>query len=430
MKRKLINALLFALCVTLVLITASPLMAYEPVKGKQLALKGVNANDAEAAMNDESSKTTSSQTSEQKTGEPPQNIQTQTQETKVSEQPQNTQADVKEEKVNESPKSIEEELKELRQEIKKIRGENEARKKLEIPEEQKSESVEDILSAVGRQYSLLRKGTVALSYTFSYSYFSGDVIDESAVVLRRVNHNFNNTIAAEYALFNNLTLSSSFPFVYKYNKVGTDESLSVTDLGDISLGLAWQPFKAGGRIPSTILSFGVSLPTGSSPYEINYNDELSTGSGHYAFQTGISLSKVIDPLVAFGSLNYTYALPETGLSQIIYEDPTDPSNRIYLTEVEPGQSFGLAFGFGYALSYQASMNLAGQLGYSLGSKYKNAGSGGASTESSTGSTLSASLNIGTGWRITAARSVYASMGIGLTNNDPDVSISLKFPFEF
>jgi hypothetical protein len=380
MKRKLISALLFVSCVTLVLIAASPLMAYELVKGKQLALKGVNASDADAAMNDESSKTKQTQTTEQKTGEPPQNTQTQAQETKVSEQPQNAQAEVKEEKVNETPKSIEEELKELRQEIKKIRGENEARKKLEIPEEQKSESVEDILSAVGRQYSLLRKGTVGLSYTFSYSYYSGDVIDESTVVLRRVNHNFTNTIAAEYALFNNLTLSSNFPFVYKYNKVGTDESLSATDLGDISLGLAWQPFKAGGRIPATIITFGVSLPTGSSPYEINYNDELSTGSGHYALQTGISLSKVIDPLVAFGSLNYTYGFPESGLSHIISEDPNDPSSRIYLTEVEPGQSFGLAFGFGYALSYQASMNLAGQLGYSLGSKYTNAGSGGASTE--------------------------------------------------
>lgn len=430
MKRELISGLWFAFCLTFILAATSPLLAYEPVKGKQLALREVSANDADAAMDDQSSKSSQPQSTELKTGESSQNIPTEAKETKVNEQPQNAQADVKEEKVSESPKTIEEELKELRQEIKKIRGENEARKKLEIPEEQKSESVEDILSAVGRQYSLLRKGTVGLSYTFSYSYFSGDVIDESTVVLRRVNHNFTNSISAEYALFNNLTLSSGFPFVYKYNKVGTTDSLSATDLGDINLGLAWQPFKAGGRIPSTILSFGVSLPTGSSPYEINYNDELSTGSGHYALQAGVSLSKVIDPLVAFGSLNYGYGIPESGLSQIIYEDPTDPSNRIYLTEVKPGQSFGLAFGFGYALSYQASLNLTGQLGYSLGSKYTNTGSGGASTESSTGSSLSSSLNIGTGWRITNARSIYASMGIGLTNNDPDVSISLKFPFEF
>jgi len=413
MKRKFISGLLFAFVFTFILIAASPLMAYEPVKGKQLALRGVSADDAESAINDESSK----------------NSQSQVQEQKVNESPKNTQPEVKETKVDESPKSIEEELKELRQEIKKIRGENEARKKLEIPEEQKSQSVEDILSAAGRQYSLLRKGTIGLSYTFGYSYFSGDVIDESTVVLRRVNHNFSNTISAEYALFNNLTLSSNFPFIYKYNKVGTTESLEATDFGDISLGVAWQPFKAGGRIPSTVLSFGVSLPTGSSPYEINYNDELSTGAGYYGVSAGVSLSKVIDPLVAFGTLNYSYGFPES-VSQIIYEDPTDPSSRIYLTKVKPGSSIGLAFGFGYALSYEASLNLSGQLGYSLGGKYTNSGSGSASTESSTGSSLSAGFNIGTGWRITAARSVYASMGIGLTNNDSDVSISLKFPFEF
>lgn len=430
MKRKFINGLLFAVVFTFTLIATSPLMAYQTVKGKQLALKGVNAGDAESAINNESSPNPQPEAKETKVNEQPQNTQPDVNDAKAVELPQNIQSEVKDTKINESSKSIEEELKELKEEIKKIRGENEARKKLEIPEEEKSQSVEDILSAAGRQYSLLRKGTVGLSYSFGYSYYSGDVIDESTVVLRRVNHNFTNTISAEYALFNNLTLSSNFPFVYKYNKVGTDESLDVTDLGDLSLGLAWQPFKAGGRIPSTIFSLGVNFPTGSSPYEINYNDELSTGSGHYALQAGVSLSKVIDPLVAFGSLSYTYGFRESGLSQIIYEDPNDTSNRIYLTEVKPGSSIGLAFGFGYALSYQASMNLSGQLGYSLGSKYTNTGSGGASTESSTGSSLSSSLSIGTGWRITAARSVYASMGIGLTNNDPDVSISLKFPFEF
>jgi len=428
MRTKNVIRVLLVMIVTFVFFATLPFSGYASLQGTQLALNGVSAGDAESATDDktksnqtkaetsnagESSKDTPSNVKEQKPGAPSNVVQ----ETNDLEQ-------------NSAPKSIEDEIKELKKEIKKLRGENEARKKLEAPAEEKSQSVEDILSAAGRQYSLLRKGTVGLSYTFGYSYFSGDAIDETTVVLRRVNHNLNNTIAVEYALLNNLTLSSNIPFIYKYNKVGTTESLSATDLGDINLGIAWQPFKAGGSIPATIVSFGVSLPTGSSPYEVNLENELSTGSGYYGVSVGVSLSKVVDPLVAFGNLSYSYGILETGLSQIIYEDPTNPASKIYLTEIKPGGSLGFAFGFGYALSYQASMNLSAQFGYSFGSEYTNESTTGGSSTSKTGSSLSSSFNVGTGWRITAARSIYASLGIGLTSNDSDVSLSLKFPFEF
>ncbi len=73
--------------------------------------------------------------------------------------------------------------------------------------EEKSQIIDDILSAAGRQYSLLKKGTVGLSYTFNYAYYSGDANDELTMVLRRVNHNLTNTLALEYAFFNNLTVS-------------------------------------------------------------------------------------------------------------------------------------------------------------------------------------------------------------------------------
>ena len=109
----------------------------------------------------------------------------------------------------------------------------------------------------------------------------------------------------------------------------------------------------------------------------------------------------------------------TGISQ--YWDKSS-----YLTRVEPGSSIGLTFGFGYALSYEASMNIGAQFSYSFGSRY----SINDTTTIESGSSLSSAFNIGTGWRITPARSIYVSLGIGLTNNDPDVSLSIKLPYEF
>lgn len=364
-------------------------MALDIAAGTQLALKGINADDADAATDDVVSKASKP-------------------------------AEIKEQKKDIPSQSIEQEVRELREEIQKIRNENEARKKLEIPEEEKGKTIDDILSAVGRQYSLLKKGTIGLSYTFNYSYYSGDAINEATTVERRYNHNFTNTITTEYALFNNLTISANFPFVYKYNRVGTASSQDATDFGDISVGISTEPILWKNKSwPTTILSLGASFPTGSSPYKIDLNHSLATGSGYYGANCGISLSKVIDPLVAFGNLSYSYGFPIESLHQYW-------SKSSWLTRMEPGSSIGAAFGFGYALSYEASLNMGIQLSYAFNNKYTINDS--ATYEN--GTSLSSALNIGTGWRISPARSIYVSVGIGLTVNDPDVSLSIKLPFEF
>jgi hypothetical protein len=381
-------------------------MAQIPIKGTQLALNKINAEDADAALDDVS----------------PENIQKKVKEPKQEVLPQSLQPEVKKPRQDDSPQSLQQEVQELKREVQRMRDESEARKRLEVPEEEKSKSVEDILSAVSRQYTLLKKGTVGLGYTFGYSYYSGDVINESAVpfaIERRSSHNIANIIDTEYAILNNLTISANVPFAYKYNKVGTSSSQDATDFGDISLGLQWQPIKAGGKLPTTILSAGVTFPTGTSPYKIDPDQSLPTGNGYYSFSGGVSLSKTLDPLVAFGNLIYSYGLPVSGLSQV-----WGTSNN--LIKVEPGTSIGFALGFGYALSYQASLNLSTQFSYAFGSKYVFSNAG----VIESGSSVSSTFNVGTGWRVTPARSIYLTLSIGLTVNDPDFSLAVRVPFDF
>jgi len=431
-------------------------MAQEPTGGIQLALRSISADDAQPAADDEVTKipqtkpkepesqkpasektvkdvpktqqpeakkaakeVTKSQPSESKTtvNEPPKSKETDLKKTgKETVKSQQPEPEIQVEDTY--PESLDQQVQYLRKEIKKIRDENEARKKLEIPEEEKGQTIDDILSAAGRQYTLLKQGTVGLSYSLGYSYFSSDAISESTTIERRSNHNLTNTITAEYALFNNLTLSAGVPFVYKYNRVGTSEAQDVTELGDVSLSLTVQPLKAGGSMPPLIFSLGLSLPTGESPYEINQSETLSTGSGYYSVSGGFSLSKVIDPLVAFGNINYTYGFKEN------VDQYWSKTQR--LTAVEAGSSLGLSMGFGYALSYQASLNMSTQLSYSFGSKYTINDN----QTYKSGSSLSATFNVGTGWRVTQARSIYISLGIGLTNNDADFSLGFRVPFEF
>jgi len=416
MKNRFFIGLLPFFCFTLILFISIPSMANEPLKGIQLALSGT-AFEAEPALDAETTKVKKTESKESGQESP---FEKQTESKNLNqESSKNEQKESISSSQDSKQRSVEQEINELRQEIQKIRSKNEARKKLEVPEEEKGKEVEDILSAAGRQYTLAKKGTLGLSYGFSYSYFSSDAISDAATVERRSNHNMTNTISVDYALLNNLTISTNIPFVYKYDRVGTASAKEATDLGDMSVGFTVQPIKAGGMIPPIIFSCSVSLPTGSSPYEVDQNNTLATGSGLYGISGGLSVSKVLDPVVAYGNLGYSYTFPKSGLDQ--YWSKTET-----LTEIEPGSSVSLSFGFGYALSYQVNINMGGQMTYSFGSKY-------VVNDQETyegGSSLSAAFSVGTGWRVTPARSVYVSMGIGLTNNDADFSLNLRVPFDF
>lgn len=318
-----------------------------------------------------------------------------------------------------SETTLEEQLKELKLQVDKLRKEGEARKRLEVSQDESSKKAGDILSAAGREYTLLKKGSMSLEYSFNYSYFSGDVIKDAAIVEKRSNHNITNQLFIERGVFDNLSVNLSIPFAYKYNKVGTGAAQEATDFGDVSIGTQMQPLKAGGDMPAMILSAGLTLPSGSSPYKIDPDTTLPTGSGFYSVNCGLSLSKTMDPLIAFGNLSYNYSFPASGLNQH-WKDGRN------LIGVDPGSSIGLAMGFGYALSYKASLNLSAQANYSNGNKYKFS----STAPSESGSSMSSSFNIGTGWRVTPSRTISLKLGIGLTDSDPDFSFSIRVPFEF
>jgi len=316
-------------------------------------------------------------------------------------------------------KQLEERVKTIEKELKRMREQAEVRKKLEITTKEKAQKEKEVLSAAGRQYTLLSKGTLGAEYNFSYAYYSYDVLREAARIEHHSNHNLTNALYLEYALFNNLTFNSNIPFAYKYDRSGTSQSKDVNDLGDVSVGVQWQPVKSGGKFPSAIFQGTFTLPSGRSPYDINPEQELSTGSGYYSAGAGVTLSQTIDPVVAFGSLNYSHNFNIHSLDQHY------SSGRV-LTGVDPGDDVSLNLGIGYALSYKVSLNLSYQYSYYFSTSYRweNAGT------TSAAAYASSIFSIGTGWRISPERSIYLKLGIGLTNDDPDFLFSVRIPFQF
>lgn len=324
-------------------------------------------------------------------------------------------------------KELHDQVDHLQQEVKDLRDQTEIRKKLELTETEKAEKEKEILSAAGREYTLLKRNTIGVEYNLNYTYYSTDTIrdfeeDTSIVVEQRDNHTFKNSLLMEYALLNNITLNVNAPFVYKYDRTGRSDEMDVTDIGDVSAGFQYQPLRSKGGRPAFILFGSYTIPWGRSPYEINPETELSTGQGYPSARGGLSLSKTIDPIMAYGSVGYSYNFMADNLHQI--RRVGDEIKE--LTQVEPGDSVDLSLGFGLALSYNVSLNTSFQYSYHFSSKYTWDDGTSSKTADSTGATVS----IGTGWRISPKSIVNLKVGMGLTQNDPDFTFSLRVPFEF
>lgn len=326
-------------------------------------------------------------------------------------------------------------LESMEAEMKKMKEDNEIRDSLKMSEEEKNKEGEDILDSAGKDYTLMRPGRLGIEYGFSYKVNTYDAMAAAGIIEHANTHEMTHSANIEFPLLPFLTVGMDVPFIYSFDnmdKVGVndDGKKSVSDLGDVAFSMQLQPFKSSDDFSAPIISASITTPTGRSPYKINPARELSTGSGTYAGNVGINLSKAMDPLVAFGGCNYTYTIPSTGLNFKPNSTDGDQSKHIY--KVEPGDSFGVNMGLGYSLSYKVSLSLSMQYSYKLDSNYHwKTGYGDSVTETiqTAESSPFATVLIGTSWRLTQKRSMQLTFGMGLLNNDPDLVFRLRMPFE-
>ena len=286
-------------------------------------------------------------------------------------------------------------------------------------------NLDQVFKASEKSYSLVKKGKYSMSYDLGYSFYRGSRLDialasdSSSITRLRIEedaqHAFTNSIDVSYGLLDNLTLNTSLPLVYKLDTLG---GKNVMGLGDVSLGLRWQPIPLKRGLPSTTLFTSLSTATGDSPYEINSAKDLSTGKGYYGLSMGMSMSKVTDPLVLFGSTSFTIANKISGLDQA-------RGGRI-LTSVSPGSTLSFSMGFAYSLNYDVSMSASYQHGISADSSYTFFD--GTVVEPAT--QVSSSLNYTLSLRTNPKRIINISMGYGLTEDSPDVTLGFSMPLEF
>ena len=329
-----------------------------------------------------------------------------------------TPATAKKQQTTDKPKDINQKLEDLQNQVDNLREQGRTREKLTITKEEQAEQEKAVLTAAGRDYTMMQKGKVELDYSLRYEYVSSSSIISATQVEAHANHTIRNMIDVQYGLRNNITTDINISYVYVYDKTGSATAKDNSDMGDITLELDYQPFKSGGDWPATTITMGAILPTGRSPYEINRDTDLPTGNGFYGFSLGMNMSKSIDPAIVFGAISGTYRFTRTSLSQNI--------SGAILDEVKPGMSYNAAIGLAYAISYALSMNIQFQYGYNMSTDYSFTNA----ADSTTPAYSTGSLIIGMGWRVSPKTTLSFSLGIGLTKDDPDFFLLFRVPFTF
>jgi hypothetical protein len=285
--------------------------------------------------------------------------------------------------------------------------------------------LKETLTAVDKQYSLIRRGKTQFTYDLNYSYIGQEKIvtdfTTSGLTLfdiENVNsHIITNTFSADYGVRDNLTANLTLPVITKHAETRGHSGVS-NSIGDIVLGARFQPFEARRDAPGFTLTSNLRLPSGRSPFKTIAGSGEATGSGVTALSLGLNVNRIVDPVALFGSLNVTASAPAKDLNQI--------NGTRVLTRVQPGMSVGFGLGFAYALSYGITTTVSFQEAVSAGAKLRFEDGLNVKTSTQT----SGMLNMGLGYRVSPKTTLNFSVGIGLTNDSPNLSMGLNLPLAF
>lgn len=204
-------------------------------------------------------------------------------------------------------------------------------------------------------------------------------------------------------------------------------------LGDVSVGASYRLLRETVRRPDIVVNARVKAPTGRDPFGIELIEvpgtegnlevpaALSTGSGTWAASVGVSALKTLDPMIVFGNLTYFHNFPKS------FDDIDElPDNQP--GEVDIGNAIQFGAGLAFALNEKSSISTSYTLRFGDETRLRFEG-GDFSDVIGSGSTVGL-LNFGATFALSDTTSLLTSVGIGMTTDAPDFTISARVPFRF
>lgn len=201
----------------------------------------------------------------------------------------------------------------------------------------------------------------------------------------------------------------------------TTAKLSNSNIGDVEISARYQLNDGSGGLPIFIGNLRVKTPTGEGPFDISRDTngietELSTGSGFWAVEPGVTWIFPSDPAVFYGNLSYLWN---------IEEDVDENIGGTQFDNVDPGDVLGLSFGMGFALNERTSFSIGYQHHFIFSTVQETSAGRLKSEEFDVGT-----LNFGYSYALTEDTSLNLSFQTGVTEDAPDIRMVLRVPMSF
>lgn len=253
------------------------------------------------------------------------------------------------------------------------------------------------------------------------------------------------TLTGRYGLTNRLEVEAKVPYVYVNGDTVSREIFtgSAMDnvfnahgegLGDVEVTARYQLNDGGVDKPYYIGWLRYKARTGTDIFEVVTDCvtrcvgnttgtglplELPTGSGFASIQPGLTWLYASDPVVFFGSFSYLHNFKREGVSRTVIGGTTE-----FIGDVEAGDIYGFNLGMGLALNEQASISI----GYdqSIVGKIKQ---NGVETPNSVQIVLG-TLNLGASYRFNQRTTMNVALGVGVTRDTPDLTLTVRVPNSF
>ena len=252
-------------------------------------------------------------------------------------------------------------------------------------------------------------------------------------------------VALRYGLTNRLEMELRVPYVYGHTDTISREIFtgSATDkvftssghgLGDIEATARYQINDGGADRPYYVGWLRFKSRTGRDPFEVTTDCvtrcvqnatgtglplQLPTGSGFYSLQPGVTWLYPSDPVVFFGNLSYLHNFPRHDVSRTVLGGGKEP-----LGTVRVGDIADVSVGMGLALNDKASISIGYDQSF-VGITKQNGKTVPGSARSVLGTLL-----IGGSYRFNDRRTMNFTLGVGVTRDTPDASVTVRMPMMY
>jgi len=252
-------------------------------------------------------------------------------------------------------------------------------------------------------------------------------------------------VALRYGITNRLEAEVRIPYVHGHTDTISREIFTGTatdrvfgasgsGLGDVEATLRYQLNDGGADKPYYIAWLRAKSRTGRDPFEVTTDCvqrcvqnatgtglplELPTGSGFYSVQPGVTWLYPSDPVVFFGNVSYLHNFARNHVSRTLLL-----AGKEQLGKVQVGDVVDFSVGMGLALNEKASFSIGYDQSWVGVTKQNNR------TVAGSAKTVLGTLLIGGSYRFNDKRTLNFTLGVGVTRDTPDATVTVRVPMMY